>query len=327
MELLKKVLKMPHVTGLIHRKGMEKVTIPADFRGELSKKNDEERFENRESGSMSLFRPSWFWRIVLLLELITAAGCTDFLAGRDAEIRDSMLAIKTARDDDQRAKAYSSRGTANSEKARYGRITKSIPNNECDRWFDLAKKDHDQAVALNPASAEVYFNRGQMYYDRGALDLVENKGSSKAWFDVAALDFGKAIELQPSNDLAYDRLGLAYEQGGETDQAIRAYTQEMALNPLGKRRLADAYCYIGFQHQQQKEFAAAAAAYQKSVEFGVADDKTCPYEPYGSMVAIYTTETREYDKAWDAVHQAWKSGRWIAPELILRLTKASGRTN
>ena len=124
-----------------------------------------------------------------------------------------------------------------------------------------------------------------------------------------------------------DRLGLAYEQAGEEDNAVRAYAQELALDPLGKQRLADAYCFFGFRHQQQKEFAAAAAAYQKSTEFGVADDKSCPYNPLENGVAIYTTETREYDKAWEMVHQAQKVGRRISPEVIERLKKESRRTN
>ncbi len=51
-----------------------------------------------------------------------------------------------------------------------------------------------------------------------------------------------------------------------------------------------------------------AVEYQKSVEFGTADDKSCPYEPYPSMVGLYTSELHQYDKAWDVVHQALKSG-------------------
>ena len=141
------------------------------------------------------------------------------------------------------------------------------------------------------------------------------------------MDFEQATEKDPKNSLAFDRLGLTYESNGEADKAIRAYTQEMALDPLGKSRLADAYCNIGFQHQQQKEFAAAAVAYQKSTEFGLADDKSCPYEPFESLVAIYTTETHQYDKAWEMVHQAQKVGRRISPELIERLKKKSARTN
>jgi tetratricopeptide (TPR) repeat protein len=120
------------------------------------------------------------------------------------------------------------------------------------------------------------------------------------------VDFEKATEKDPQNDLAFDRLGLTYESNGEEDKAIRACTQEMALNRFGKRRLADAYCNIGFRHQQQKDFAAAMAAYQKSTESSIADDKTCPIEPFETMVAIYTIEARQYDKAWETVHQAQK---------------------
>jgi tetratricopeptide (TPR) repeat protein len=273
------------------------------------------------------------WCLLSLASLIAVVGCADFVSSRDNDIRDSTQAIEAARDDSQRAKAYSSRGVAYSEKARYGWITKQIPNEQYERLFDLAIKDHNQAVALNPNSAEVYFNRGQAYYDRGSQDFVYSKEpwivspSTKAWLDAAASDFEKAAEKDPKNDLAFDRLGLTYEEAGEEDKAVQAYTQELALNPYGKKRLADAYCFFGFRHQQQKEYAAAAAAYQKSTESGIADDKSCPYDPFENSVAIYTTETRQYDKAWEMVHQAQNMNRRIAPALIDRLKKDSGRTN
>jgi len=261
-----------------------------------------------------------------LASLLAFVGCVDFLTSRDNDIRESTQAIEKAQDDGQRAKAYSERGVAYSEKARYGRITKQIPNDEYERLFDLAIKDHNQAVKLNPGNAEVYFNLAQAYYDRGGGDLVENK-EGKSWFDAAASNFEKAIEKDPRNSRAFDMLGLTYEQNSQPDKAIRAYTQEMAFDGrLGKLRLATAYCNIGFQHQQHQELAAAAAAYQKSTEFGIADDKSCPYDPFGNSVAIFTTETHEYDKAWEMVHRALKMGHGVAPELLLRLQKESGRT-
>jgi tetratricopeptide (TPR) repeat protein len=283
--------------------------------------------------TLGLFSRSSLCGFISIASLIVCVGCADFLSARDGEIQHATQAIQTARDDGERAKAYSARGTAYSEKARYGRIMKRISNDEYERWFDLAIKDHNQAVALNPGSAEVYFNRAQAYYDRGSQDLIYNTEpwivppTTKAWLDAAASDFEKAAEKDPKNDRAFDLLGLAYEQAGEEDAAVRAYTSELALNPFGKQRLADAYCFFGFRHQQKKEYPAAAVAYQKSIDFGLADDKSCPYEPVASMVGIYTTETREYDKAWEAVHRARKAGHLIAPELIERLKKDSGRTN
>ena len=287
------------------------------------------------TGRLGLSPRSSMGGLVLFASLIVIAGCgspAQFLSARDSEIKDSTNAIETARDDRQRAKAYSSRGTAYSEKARYSRMSKLIPNDEYERLFGLAMEDHNQAVTLDPNNAEVYFNRAQTNYDRGTLDLVENKEpllvnpTTKSWLDAAASDFERAAEIDPKNSLTLDRLGLTYEQADEEDKAVRAYTQEWALDRLGKQRLADAYCFFGFRHQQQKELAAAAAAYQKSIEFGVADDKSCPYDPLGNGIEIYTIETREYDKAWEMVHQAQKANRLIAPELIERLKKDSKRT-
>jgi len=202
--------------------------------------------------------------LILLTSSIVFEGCGPnmFLSERDSDIKDATHALETARDDMQRAKAYSSRGTAYSEKARFSRISKLIPNEEYERLFDLAIKDHNQALALDPGNAEVYFNRAQAYYDRGALDLVENK-DGKSWFDAAALDFEQAVTKDPKYSLAFDRLGLTYESNGEGDKAIQAYTHELAFDPFAKQRLADAYCNIGFRHQQQKVYTAAAAAYQK----------------------------------------------------------------
>jgi len=145
--------------------------------------------------------------------------------------------------------------------------------------------------------------------------------------ELAAADFEKATEKNPRDPLAFDRLGLTHEENGESDKAIRDYTREMALDPFGRQRLADAYCTRGFHLQQEKNYAAAVVEYQKSIEFGAADNDVCPYEPYNSLVAFYTTEMHQYDKAWDFVRQARKSGRRIEPEVVDRLKKDSGRTD
>lgn len=277
--------------------------------------------------------------IVLLVSLIGCTGCGNlgtvlFGGSPDSQIKDSTKAIETARSDRERAKAYSSRGNAYSEKARLGRLNKQMSDEEYERLFALAVKDHNQAVAVNPNNAEVYFNRAEAYYERGSLDFVYSKEpwtvspSTKSWLDAAARDFEKAAEKDPKNSRAFDMLGLTYESNHEWEKAIRAYTQVMAFDDhLGKLRLADVYCSMGVQYQGHKDFGAATMAYQKSVEFGRADDKTCLNEPFEALVTIYTTEDHQYDKAWETVHQAQKSGRWIAPEVIERLKNDSGRTN
>lgn len=266
----------------------------------------------------------------LLATLTLLGGCeigpSMFIGARDREISHSTQAIQSARNDLERAKAYSKRGAAYSEKARYSREFKVVPGSEYERLFGLAVKDHDRAIGLDPDSAEMYFNRGQAYYDRGSWDLVEQK-DAKPWFDLAAADFQQATEKDPGDDRAFDMLGLTHESNGEFDKAIRDYTQEMVLKPWAKQRLADAYCDWGFRLQQQKNNAAAVVEYQKSIEFGTADDHSCPYEPYNALVAFYTTESRQYDKAWEMVHRARQLGRRIEPEQLERLKKDSGQSD
>jgi len=67
-------------------------------------------------------------------------------------------------------------------------------------------------------------------------------------------------------------------------------------------------------------------AYEKSIEFGLADDKT-----HASLSSLWSrctpSKPRQYDKACERVHQAQKVHRRIAPELIDRLKKESARTN
>ena len=248
------------------------------------------------------------------------------LRGYDTDVRNSTQAIETALNDAERAKGYTERGSAYSEKARYSRAFKLIPADDYERLFALAMKDHDQAIALTPGSAEAYFGRGQAYYSRAALDLTEH-GDFRPWFDRAAADFETAAKNDPRDSMAFDMLGLTYEQNDEWDKAIDAYTREVALNPkLGTDRLAEAYCGRGRQDQTHMNLSAAAADYEKSIAVGgTSNDDGCSCEPYNSMLVIYT-DTKQYDKAWILVHQEQKSNR-LAAELVDQLKKASGRSN
>jgi tetratricopeptide (TPR) repeat protein len=253
-------------------------------------------------------------------------GCTRisqylYLSGYDRDIKNSTRAIEAARDDVQRAAGYAQRGSAYSEKARYCRAFNLIPTDEYGRLFGLAVKDHEQAVALAPGSAEAYYSRGRTYYDRAALEKGKD---AKPWFDFAAADFTKAVERDGRHYMAWDMLGLVHSSTGEWDMAISDFTQEMALNPLGRARLADAYCERGFSRQREKNYGPAIADYEKAIEIGTTADG-CSCDPYNPLVAYYDGESRQYDKAWEVVHKAQKAKRWIAPELLESLKKDSGR--
>ena len=95
---------------------------------------------------------------VPLLLVLLLGGCAQmsqslYLAGYDRDISSSTRDIEAARDDAHRAVAYTKRGDAYSEKARYSRACKLISPDEYARLFGLAIKDHDQAIALDPASS------------------------------------------------------------------------------------------------------------------------------------------------------------------------------
>ena len=295
----------------------------------------------------------------LVSVLLFLPGCTRiarafYLSGYDRDISSAAKSIESARDNSQRAEAYARRGSAYSEKARYCKAFKLISADEYGRLFGLAINDHDQAVALDPDRAEVYYSRGVSYYDRASLEaavdgrLMGTEADRKAWFAPAAADFKKAIEKNPRLDLAWDRLGLTHETTGEIDDAINDYTQEMALNPLGRARLADAYCTRGSSNRKstsqkdpdqkdqtqkvpsqkdpnQIENDAAIADLEKSIELGATADG-CSCDPYNPLLFRYTSG-RRYDQAWTVVHKAQQSKKWIAPEFLDKLKKESERSN
>jgi len=253
------------------------------------------------------------------------AAQTMHLRGYDKNISDATQAIANARDGAARAHAFSTRGSAYAEKARYSRAFKLVTADEYDRLFQLAVKDHDQAIALNPGSTEAYYNRGQAYWDRGSQDEFEHK-DAKSWFDHAAADFQVSTERDPRNYMAFDMLGMSHQENGAWEQAIGDYTREQSLNSkLGTARLADAYCGRGQQDAKNKNLEAATADYEKSVELGSNTDG-CSCEPYNSLLVIYT-QTGQYDKAWKFVHWAQTSKHWLDAELVEYLKKNSGRNS
>lgn len=273
--------------------------------------------------------------VLCVSALLFLAGCTRiaqslYLSSDDRNISSATNDIENARDNAQRAEAYAKRGSAYSEKARYSKAFKLISAEEYDRLFGLAIKDHDEAVALDPGRAEVYFTRGVTYYDRANLQalvdghLMGTDADRKVWFAPAAADFKKAVERNGQLYLAWDRLGMTHEMTGEIDDAINDYTQEMALNSLGRSRLADAYCMRGgVDHKEKKH--DAIADYEKSLELGATADG-CSCDPYNPLLWLYT-DGRQYDQAWGLVNKAQKSKKWIEPEWLDRLKKESGRSS
>jgi len=256
--------------------------------------------------------------------LALLAGCG---RGYDEDIRKGTAAIEAAKTDADRAAGYSRRGEGYAEKARYSRAFKLITRQQYDRLFELAVKDHDQAVALAPRDAQVYLKRALAYYFRaypGPPDDWETKETADRWLLLAEADFSRAVERDPNLEHAYDMRGLVRAHREDYDAAIQDFEQVRRLDDRwGKIRLAYAYCSRGGVESKKKLFDAAIADYEKSVELGAPTDG-CECDPYWPLAALYLDARRDFDKSWGVVRAAEGKG-FIAPEFLSRLKKESGR--
>jgi lipoprotein NlpI len=118
--------------------------------------------------------------------------------------------------------------------------------------FDGAIAAYNQAIDLNPKSAEAFFNRGIAKAAHDDLDgavadysqallLEPTLGAayyyrglarhSKAELDGAFADYNQAIQLDPKNALAYFNRGLIRMQKDDIDGAIVDSTRALELDP------------------------------------------------------------------------------------------------
>jgi len=266
--------------------------------------------------------------VLFCIFVITSlAGCVRvsrylYLSGCDRDIKKATKSIEAAKSDAQRSAGYADRADGNAEKARYSRAFKLISNEEYQRLFGLAIKDHDQAILLDPDNAEMYFRRGRTFYFRAALDLMDGT-NAKDSFVPARADFSKAIERNPKYELAWDMRGLIGESTGDLDGAISDFAQEAALNPHSRYRLAGAYCERGSFYLRENKHEPAIPDFEKAIDVGSSSD-ACECEPFNPLIAIYL-EKQDYDKARAVVERAQKAGRTIAPEYLEKLKTVANR--
>jgi tetratricopeptide (TPR) repeat protein len=113
---------------------------------------------------------------------------------------------------------------------------------------DLAIKDLNRCIALDPKFAAAFINRAVALYDQGqyaaaksdadtalSLDpsnavayntrgvIVEKIGDHAVALHSALVDFSKALELDPQQSWVYNNRGLIYDEQGDFDQAIEDY--------------------------------------------------------------------------------------------------------
>ncbi len=265
-----------------------------------------------------------FLASVLLLQLGGCGwgGASYWLALYQSRIDNGTRAIESARSEPQRAAGYAERARGYAEKARYSRVFKLIEAEPYGRLFDLAIKDHDEAVRLDPGNAETYVGRGLTYYERAAAgpDNFEPGTRAKEWFALSEADFNGAVARDGRHERALDMRGMIHEHDGDYEQA-----RVMESNPtLGRIRLADLYCGRAGIRQRDRDYASAASDYERSIALGASADG-CSCDPYSPLAWTYLEGLGNYNKSWEIVRKAQAARRWIQPELIERLRKGPGR--
>ena len=152
--------------------------------------------------------------------------------------------------------------------------------------LDLAIKDFDKAIELNPEFAEAYNNLGNAYDDEGNFDkaianfntaikfksdFVEtyvNRGvayGKRDEFNKAINDFTTAIDLDPGHAGAYFNRGNAYLLRGDFKRAIENYDTAIKLSPDD----AQSYCHRGFAQLHLKKWDRAKTDLTAAKDRGV----------------------------------------------------------
>ena len=152
--------------------------------------------------------------------------------------------------------------------------------------LDLAIKDFDKAIELNPEFAEAYNNLGNAYDDKGDfdkaivnfntaikfksdfVDAYVNRGvayGKRDEFNKAIADFTTAINLDPYHAGAYYNRGNAYLLKGDFDKAVEDYDTSIKLSPDD----AQSYCHRSLARLHLKEWDKAKTDLTAAKDKGV----------------------------------------------------------
>lgn len=128
-----------------------------------------------------------------------------------------------------------------------------------DRAFVYYKKgklkesisDFDKTIALDPASADAYYNRGLAFYKMGS-------------FDAAIADYNKVLEIKPdAMDALYGR-GLAYFKKNDIKQALSDYSKVIEMRP----EFSLAYSARAIAYFSKKDYGRSLADVNKAIALG-----------------------------------------------------------
>lgn len=120
---------------------------------------------------------------------------------------------------------------------------------EAGKEHDLALKEYEKALSLDPAAPDAYFGLGNIY-------LIKKDGPA------AIKNLEKAVRLRPSEGLYYNNLAIAYMEAGRLDDGLKAARKGAELDPVR------AYIYmdtLGMIFMRDGKTALAEKAYKEAL--------------------------------------------------------------
>lgn len=133
-----------------------------------------------------------------------------------------------------------------------------------EKRFGAALADFDQAIALNPRVAKVWFNKGVLLT---SLDRV----------DSALVCYDRAVEIKPDYSTALNNRGALKLQKGDLAGAVADYSLSIAVAP-GYR---DPYANRAMVYSMMREYEKSVADSRRAVELNPKSPDN--YTQYGSM--------------------------------------------
>lgn len=120
---------------------------------------------------------------------------------------------------------------------------------EAGKEHDLALREYEKALSLDPAVPDAWFGLGNIY-------LIK-----KEW-PAAIKKLEKAVRLRPSEGLYYNNLAIAYMEAGRLDDGFKAARKGLDLDPVR------AYIYmdtLGMIFMRSSDTALAEKAYKDAL--------------------------------------------------------------
>lgn len=125
---------------------------------------------------------------------------------------------------------------------------------------DLAIRELQQAIALDPNSYESHYELGRIKFERGL-------------YPQAVEEMEKARMLKPDFVRVWHNLGLAYNATGNSAKAVECFEKALALNSMQKPQSAWPYIDYGTWYNLQNDFENALKMLAQAVQIDARFDQ------------------------------------------------------